>query len=96
MSNMKVWSVQIRGEGFLRQNSRMSFELSGFIEAADPNDAFTKAVSLGKKQYPELNQAEKQESPRPAINGEEIVEFVNAPRSEINKVEIHWASERNI
>ena len=86
----KFWTVTIFGSGFLRQNNRMGFELGGIVEAADPSDAVSVAVSLATQRYPELDQAKTGSIPRPVINAEEIEEFEDAPPSEINKVDVIW------
>jgi hypothetical protein len=64
---MKIWQVTIIGEGFLRQNTKMGFELGGFILAADPQSAFDKAIDLAVQDYPEIRQAENLEGKTPPI-----------------------------
>ena len=93
---MNVWQVQIEGEGFTRENVEMSFELSGNVFAENPDQAFSKAVTLAKIENPELAQAE-QKYPvgvrRPVINVQEIIEINNLPNTEVEKIELVWFSE---
>jgi hypothetical protein len=93
LQKIKIWSVTICGEGFLRQNSNMGFELSGYIKATDPNEALLKAIKLAKQEYFEISQLEKEVNPKPVINAEEIQEFADAPQDEVDKIEIYWHVE---
>ena len=93
---MKVWQVQIRGEGFKRGLGLEDFELSGFVEAASANDAFHAAVEAGKRSNPELEQAGGSGPVRPVINTEEIVEVTARVTSSIGEVEIIWFSAPSI
>ena len=89
---MKVWQVQIWGEGFIRNGRESSFEMSGIVEAQNLDAAFAAAVSLAKAQHPELVQAEHPSGPGAVINAEEIEEFPGAPASQIGKTEVFWSS----
>lgn len=87
---MKIWQVQIWGEGFFRNGRESSFELGGIVEAPDADAAFKAAVKVAKSQHPELAQAEHPPGPGAVINAEEIQEYPNAPASQIGKIEISW------
>jgi hypothetical protein len=91
---MKIWQVAARGEGFQRHGSSSGFELSAFISAASPSEAFAKAVRIAKTQTIELGQAEHPGLPHAVINPEEIEEFSGTPSTEIDAVEIHWLGEQ--
>lgn len=87
---MNIWRVLARGEGFHRNGSAMSFELSGLVSAEDPNAAFAKAVHIAKKDFAEIGQAEQPGFPRAVINAEEIQAYFDMPACELDKIEILW------
>lgn len=91
MTAMKTWQVLAIGEGFDRLGIKMSFELSGLINAPDPDNAFSKAVEIAKADFPEIKQANVIGFPRPMINSEEIQEV--SSNIETDKIEIHWYAE---
>jgi hypothetical protein len=93
---MKNWQVLAHGERFVRGGSIMGFELSGFVTAEGPDEAFLKAVSLARVQHPELKQAESPSFPKPVINVEEVQECSMAPASELDRVEVHWYAAENV
>ena len=93
MTAIKRWQVLGFGEGFYRSGAKVGFELSGFIIAADPDEAFLKAVSIAKRDFPEIAQADANEFPKPVINAEEIQEAGQPSNGETDSIEVHWYAE---
>ncbi len=87
---MRIWQVQLQGEGFRRNERTESFELSGFVYAPTAEDAFHAAIDLAKRQHPELAQANHPPGPGAVINAEEIQEFPSCPPPQVGTVELHW------
>ena len=87
---MKTWQVLGRGEGFVHGESVLGFELSGFVLANDPNEAFEKAITLAKREWPEISQAEKEEFPRPVINVDEVVQVTGDLIVGEDRIELFW------
>jgi len=90
---MKTWQVLGRGEGFVHGKSTLGFELSGFVLADDPNEAFEKAITIAKREWPEISQAEKKEFPRPVINADEVVEVTGLRFVDEERVELFWDAQ---
>ncbi|MGO4505350.1 hypothetical protein [Dyella sp. 2YAF14] len=87
---MKTRQVIGRGEGFVRGESILGFELSGFVLADGPDDAFAKAVTLAKRKWPEISQVEKDKFPRPVINADEVAEVTSGLVIGEDRVELFW------
>ena len=86
---MATWHVQIRGERFWREGHECNFELSGVVYAANPNEAFSRAVTLAQVVHPELAQVS---TPRsgPVINADEISEASGEERTVTEEIELVW------
>lgn len=93
MTTIKRWQVLGFGEGFERSGSKMGFELSGYINAANPDEAFFKAISIVKADFPEIEQAAAKEFRKSVINAEEIYEVGEPSNSETDRIEVHWYAE---
>lgn len=90
---MRIWQVQIWGDGFVRNEQHASFEMSGIVSAFTADEAFHAAVDLAKRQHPELVQAEHPPGSGAVINAEEVQELSSAPPAHIGTVELHWSKE---
>jgi hypothetical protein len=88
---MKIWQVLGRGEGFIRGGKTLGFELSGFVSADGPNEAFEKAISLAEREWPEISQAETQAIPRAVINADEVEDVTGRLTVEVDRVELSWS-----
>jgi hypothetical protein len=88
---MKIWQVLGRGEGFIRGGKTLGFELSGFVSADGPNEAFEKAISLAEREWPEISQAETQAIPRAVINADEVQDVTGRLTVEVDRVELSWS-----
>lgn len=88
--SMKTWQILGRGEGFVRSESVLGFELSGFVLADGLNEAFEKAITLAKREWPEISQAEKEELPRAVISADEVVEVTGGLIVGEERVELFW------
>lgn len=87
---MKTWQILGRGEGFARGDRVLGFELSGFVLAAGPSEAFEKAIALARREWPEISQTEKGKFPRQVINVDEVVEVTGPLIVDEERVELFW------
>ncbi|ULU24455.1 hypothetical protein [Dyella terrae] len=87
---MKTWQVLGYGEGFVRGERVLGFELSGLVFAEGPNEAFKKAIALAKREWPEISQADKEGFPRPVINADEVDEVTGQLIIDGERVELFW------
>jgi hypothetical protein len=87
---MKCWQILGFGEGFLRADKVVGFELSGFVFADTLDESFARAISLAKLDHPELAQADKIDFPRPVINAEEIYDVTGRLNVDEEGVEVIW------
>jgi hypothetical protein len=92
---MSVWQVFGLGEGFVRGGKVDSFELSGFVQAQNANDAASRAIALAKLQFTDLDQLSEAAWPRPLINWGEIQDAsaLTLEPQLLDKLELHWASD---
>ena len=84
---MKIWQVLGRGEGFIRDGRLLGFELSGFVSADGPNEAFEKAIFLASHQWPEIVQSDKEGL---VINADEVINVTWRLTAEIDGIELFW------
>lgn len=89
---MRTWTVLAVGGGFVHSGRPASFELYGIVQAANPNDAFTKAVELASKHWPELDPTGSSAGSK-MIDIEEINEIVPDQGTEVDVVDVSWAYE---
>jgi hypothetical protein len=89
---MRVWQVSAVGWGFMKTGNEQDCEIVGFVRAADPDDAFSKACAIATVLAPELLQAAGT-FPRPVINAEEIQEVPEMEGLDIDKVEVYWTEK---
>ena len=85
---MKLWQVMVKGEGFVRSGVTASFDLTAFVEAESPDDAFAKACDPARQAHPELAQATGP-FPRAVIDADEIQEAAG-PYERSGEVELEW------
>ena len=93
---MKIWHVLGRGEGFVHDGTVLGFELSGFVSADGPNQAFEKAISLAKGEWPEISQAEKSGFPKAVINADEVGEVTGRLNVDLDRIELFWDERAGI
>lgn len=93
---MKTWQILGRGEGFIRGERVVGFELSGFVLANGPDEAFEKAITIAKRDWAEISQAEKEGFPRPVINADEVVEVTGGLIVREDQVDLIWEEQTGV
>ncbi|WP_266160738.1 hypothetical protein [Dyella silvatica] len=87
---MKIWQVLGRGEGFVRDGRLSGFELNGVVSADGPNEAFEKAISLAKLEWPELAQSDEKRLPWAVINADEVEDITARLSVDVDMIELFW------
>ena len=88
----RLWHVLGFGEGFTRNGTTSSVEITGLVRAVDPSRAWEKAVALARIQSPEIAQTDSSAVPRPVLNCDEINEATSPQMdmTHVDQVELHW------
>jgi hypothetical protein len=89
---MAVWQVSAVGWAFIKGGVEQDCEISGFVRADDPDDAFSRVCAIARTLHPELLQAGGP-FPRPVINAEEVQEVPETEGRDIDKVEVYWVEK---
>src|SRR5215472_13471686 len=88
----KVWQVQGFGEYFLRRGRRSNVEVSGFVRAEGPDDAWRRVIEMARDAYPEISQIDDQSIPRAVLNCDEIEDAsaLDLAPEQIDRIEVYW------
>jgi hypothetical protein len=89
---MRLWTVLAVGNGYFHSGRSASFELYGVVQAVDSNAAFSKAVALASKHWPELDPSDSTLGSK-AIDVEEVNEITLAPGMEVDVVDVSWINK---
>ncbi|HET6555346.1 MAG TPA: hypothetical protein VFG49_17600 [Dyella sp.] len=87
---MGLWSVLAAGQGFVCLEGPASFELYGVVSANDPNAAFSEAIDLAARHWPEISQGHQTSGAEAFIRAEEINEVALMQGMEVDVVDISW------
>jgi hypothetical protein len=87
---MGLWSVLAVGQGFLRPEGTVSFELYGVVSACDSGSALSKAIDLATRQWPEIAQGNQASDSGAVIHAEGINEVALVPGMEVDVVDVSW------